>query len=221
LQGVACGIVIAVYLYRCSTTKEVSAMDMETLKAGMLKRPDSFAYFGELDLSVWGFAPIGVHRDSDLITQSNFDTALKELRGVSGKSVQVMHTTHWAVGWYDHVMVRTTAKKTMEKVLEICNRLDNYPVLDEEDLSRREVEQADGAYDNWARYDVARMCEKAGIKRLLDSDGDYDPTEADEETVKSLVAEAILDYDPIQGSYSDESLIRMIAEVFSVTQTLV
>lgn len=189
-------------------------MTLAELKAGMLKRPSDFAYYGNLDLSVWGFAPIGRHRDSDLLTLSNFDTALAILRKVSGKSVEVMHTSHWAVGWYDHVMVRVTAKKTMQALLEICDRLDNYPVLDEEDWSMREYEQACEAYDAWARHDVAKLAQDKGIKILLDEDGDYDPAPKDEETVKSLVADAIMDYNPSEGSYSDEHLAELLAEAF-------
>ena len=189
-------------------------MTLEELKVGMLKRPKDFAYFGDLDLSVWGFAPFGKHRDSDLLAQSNFDFALAALRGVSGKSVEVMHTSHCLVGWYDHVMVRTTAKKTMAKVLEICNRLENYPVLDEDDWSRREYEEACDAYDSWAKDDVSKLVEDTGIKALLDGNGYYDPKPEDEETVKSLVAHAILDYNPSEGSYSDDSLRDMMREAF-------
>jgi len=193
-------------------------MTLEELKAGMLERPKDFAYWGNLDLSVWGFAPFGQHRDSDLLTQSNFDAAVKELRSVSGKSVQIMHVNHWAVGWYDHVMVRTTATKTMAKVLELCERLDNYPALDEDDWSNREYEQACDAYDNWAKHDVGKLAEEAGIKALLDEDGYYDPKPEDEEAIKSLVAHAILDYNPSEGSYNYDSLRDMMREAFPEQQ---
>ena len=189
-------------------------MDMQELKEGMLKRPRDFAYFGDLDLNVWGFAPFGKHRDSDLLQESNFDVALKELKRVSGKSVEVMHTNHWAVGWYDHIMVRTTAKKTMEKVLELCNRLDNYPILNEEDYSEREFNQACDAYDQWARSSVAQIAQENEIARLLDEEGDYDPRPEDEEQVKSIVAHAIMDYDSAEGTYRDSDLIQMLVEAF-------
>jgi hypothetical protein len=190
-------------------------MTLEELKAGMLKRPKDFAYYGELDLSVWGFAPFGMHRDSDLLTQSNFAFVVRELRRVSGKSVEVMHTSHWAVGWYDHVMVRTTAPKTMEKLLELYERHDNYPVLDEEDLWEREREQADGAYETWAKWDVGKLVEAAGIEPLLDSDGDYDPKPEDEETVAATVSRAILDHDSGEGTFDDTDLVGMLREAFA------
>jgi hypothetical protein len=192
-------------------------MNLDELKEEMLKRPHDFTYWGELDLDVWGFAPIGKHRDSDLLALSNFDTALKELRKVSGKSVQVMHTNHWAVGWYDHIMVRVTAKQTMQKLLDIVHALDDYLVLDEEDLSRREYEQACDAYDRWARYDVAKLAEERGIKILLDEDGYYAPKPEDEETVKGLVAKAILDHNPVEGKYREERLAKLLVEAFLET----
>lgn len=196
-------------------------MEMNDLIKGMLKKQSDFAYYGDLDLSVWGFAPIGVHRDSDLMTQSNFAYALKELRKVSYKSVEVMHTSHCLVGWYDHLMVRVTAKKTMERLMEIVERLEDYPVLDEDDLSNREYEQACNAYDSWARSDVAKAIEEAGIERLLDGDGYYDPSDEDEETVKNLLVDNILEHDSFEGTYDMPKLISAIEEAFKeVSQNL-
>jgi hypothetical protein len=189
-------------------------MTLEELKTGMLKRPKDFMYWGELDLSVWGFAPIGKHRDSDLIDESNFDGVLAELRRVSGKSVQVMHANHWACGWYDYIMVRVTATKTMNRLLELINQLADYPVLDEDDLSRREYECACNAYDAWARYDVSKLVEQEGIKALLNSDGDYDPSEEDEQKVRELVTDAIMDYDSSECIYDSATLIDTLYEAF-------
>ena len=122
-------------------------LNFDDFKKEMLKRPGSFAYWGDLDLSVWGFAPFSQHRDSDLLTQSNHAYVLKELRKISPQSVQVMQCNHWAVGWIDHVMVRTTAIKTMERLYEIYEKSESYAVLDEDDFCRRECEQAAEAYD--------------------------------------------------------------------------
>jgi hypothetical protein len=111
-------------------------------------------------------------------------------------------------------MVRVTATKTMERVLELIDKLDDYPVLDEEDWASREYEQACSAYDAWARYEVAKMAEERGIKILLDEDGCYDPKPEDEEVVRGLVADAIMDYDPAEGCYSDSHLSDLLRESF-------
>jgi hypothetical protein len=186
---------------------------IEEMKADMLKRPDSFMYCGDLDLKVWGFAPFGVNRDSDILTQSNHEYVLRELRKVSGKSVQIMQCSHWLVGYCDHIMVRTTATKTMEKLYEIYERSESYAVLDDDDFCRRECEQAAEAYDNWAKYDVGKLAEQNEIIALCDSDGDFDPTEEQEETLRQLVSEAILDYGG-DGSYNDAHLLESIIEAF-------
>jgi hypothetical protein len=188
--------------------------NIEEFKAAMLTQPHNFGYHGELDLSVWGFTPFTMNRDSDILAQSNFKTALAIIKKVAPKYVEVMHTRHWAVGWLDHIMVKTTSKKAMTACFDLYTRLQNYPILDEEDLSRREVEQANSAYDSWARFDVRKMVEEAHIVCLLDEDGDYDPKPEDEDKVKGLVAGAILDHDPIEGTYKDSDLVRMIAEAF-------
>ena len=189
-------------------------LNFDDFKKEMLKRPDSFAYYGDLDLSVWGFAPFGTNRDAEIITQSNHEYVLKELRKVSGKSVQIMQCSHWAVGWCDHIMVKTTATQTMEKLYELYKRYDDYPILDEDDVTRREVEQANDAYDSWATFEVNQMARDNDIKALLDENGEYNPTPEQEETIRGLVAEEILDYGG--GSYDDDHLIAALIEEFGI-----
>lgn len=189
-------------------------LTFEEMKIEMLTRPSSFAYFGDLDLSVWGFAPFGTHRDADLITESNHAYVLKELRKVSGKSVQIMQCSHWACGWIDHIMVRTTATKTMERLYEIYEQSESYAVLDDVDYCRRECEQAYEAYDAWARYDVKRMCEDHEVTALLNADGAFDPTPEQEETLRSVVSGAILDKGE-DCSYDDDVLLEAIEAEFT------
>jgi hypothetical protein len=190
-------------------------MTYEEMKEGMLERPKDFAYFGDLDLSVWGFSPFGKHRDSDLLAESNFDYVLAALRRVSANSVEVMRTSHWLVGWYEHIMVRTTAKKTMALLYELFERYNNYIVLNEDDLARRECEQANAAYDGWARAEVAWFAENEKITHLLDHNGHYDPTPEDEELIRYIVSDAIMDYDPGTGAYRDSDLLEALREMFS------
>jgi hypothetical protein len=128
-----------------------------------------------------------------------------------------MHTSHWAVGWYDHIMVKTTSRKAMECLHELFmyTRWHGHLVIDEEDMMARELEQANNAYDNWAKWDVSKMAEAAHILRLLDDNGFYRPEPEDEEMVKALVAEAIMEYDSFEGSYKDEYLVELLKETFS------
>lgn len=80
------------------------------------------------------------NRESDLLTESNWDSALERLGGESD-SVVIHRFGHWACGWWEAlcVMPNTAAYAIGE---DIVKSLADYPVLDEEDWSRREDEEA-------------------------------------------------------------------------------
>lgn len=80
-------------------------------------------------------------RDADLLTESNWDCALSELGGESD-SVVIHRFGHWACGWLEYLSV-TGGTPEFDKAQAIVKRLEDYPVLDEDDFSRREMEQAD------------------------------------------------------------------------------
>ena len=102
---------------------------------------DSFDnYFGDLpsnDLIV----VVTRSRDSDLIEESNWECAL-EMLGGENSSVKIHRFGHWACGWWDALCVIQGSEKE-EIGREIVESIENYPLLDEEDHSRRESEQAD------------------------------------------------------------------------------
>jgi hypothetical protein len=88
------------------------------------------------------------HRDSGLLDQSNADQieqAMKPFADQDEPDVMWEHAGHWAVGWVDGLSIRvynasgeiTEAFRTYHELLE---RLEDYPVLNEEDHSRREYE---------------------------------------------------------------------------------
>ena len=106
--------------------------------------PDFF-YTGDLPLGkTWGMT-FSRSRDSDLVEVSNFESIQKDLEERFGNDVTVERFNHWAVGWVDRVMVRMledngNVTPAGIAVLEWRKQLDDYPVADEEDLSRREYE---------------------------------------------------------------------------------
>jgi hypothetical protein len=147
-------------------------MDLFKAAVEVLKVPKD--YWGaqtELVNEGWG-GTFGIHRDSDLLAQSNYETVLKILDEKYEKyeDWRVESASHWAVGWMDTLMVRvvrcecdeetsipyirrqhdawwchtceSTPKYTdiFVECLEFQAKLENYPVLDEEDYSRREYE---------------------------------------------------------------------------------
>jgi hypothetical protein len=113
----------------------------------------SYAYWGER--GDWLIAA-AVHRDSDCLCRSNFrcvERALKSLPEVKGWSgeftpVAVERFTHWAVGWVDYLVVDPSCSAAVAETERIREALEDYPVVDEEDFSNLEHEDADLTWKN-------------------------------------------------------------------------
>jgi len=93
------------------------------------------------DRQDWLVLGVSQNRDSDCLDQSNFDCALKELGGESDY-VEVHRFRHWGPGWIEIILIKPTAKKTIAKAEDIERALADYPILDDEDYSRREYDEA-------------------------------------------------------------------------------
>jgi hypothetical protein len=106
-------------------------------------------YFG--DREDW-LIVLGRNRDSGAITNSNFETALKQLGG-EGEHVAVENASHWACGWVEYLIVDPANEALVAQAEEIRDSLENYPVLDDEDVSRREYEDYLESWDSWGRRD--------------------------------------------------------------------
>ena len=116
---------------------------------------------------------LGRNRDSDCLVNSNFDTALSRVRAVMSKdsvpgeddcaTVQVVSENHWLCGWVEWVAIHPSDTAAVAEAEAIESELENYPVLDEEDFSRREDEEAQTVWRNCynARERVAYMREHA------------------------------------------------------------
>ena len=101
---------------------------------------------------------LGRHRDSDCLTNSNFDQGLAAVKAVANSelscdddemaSVQVVSENHWAVGWVEWIAIHESDTAALECADELMARLENYPVLNEEDFSERETNEAN---DIWAK----------------------------------------------------------------------
>lgn len=98
-------------------------------------------YFGETwpDYYSAGFSR---SRDSDDLEESNFYTALAAIGGES-ETVHVVRESHWAVGWVEWIAIHQDDAKALEIADGLRERVEDYPVLDENDWSEREQESAD------------------------------------------------------------------------------
>jgi len=116
------------------------------------KRPECFvawsehwAYSGEC------FVFLGRHRDSDLITETNFEVALLELGGESD-TVRVIRENHWAVGWVEWIAIHESDAAALENADGIASALEEYPIIDDEAVSESEI---DAASEYWEREPLA------------------------------------------------------------------
>jgi hypothetical protein len=80
------------------------------------------------------------HRDSRLVEESNFQSALKALNGESD-TVKVIRAKHWLCGWVEMILIHESDIKSVDKGNEIEKALENYPILDEDDFYERESEK--------------------------------------------------------------------------------
>jgi hypothetical protein len=123
-------------------------MDLETAARearGNWQKFDCFAWHDRPeDSAEW--AIIYTHnRDSDLLDQSNADAIDKALAPfLEGPDVRAEHHGHWACGWIDGYAIRVYRNGQITEAFrayhELAARLADYPVLDEEDFSRREYD---------------------------------------------------------------------------------
>ena len=74
------------------------------------------------------------HRDSDVLTRSNFAAIAEDL------DAEISRSGHWAVGWIEYAILEPTFSN-VERVRLIDEALESYPVYDEDRFS--ELEQAE------------------------------------------------------------------------------
>lgn len=90
---------------------------------------------------------LGQDRDSEVLTRSNFRSALAELGGEIGKNddgiseVTVVRERHWACGWVEWIAIHESAVEKIVIAEKILERLENYPVVNEDDFSALEDEE--------------------------------------------------------------------------------
>lgn len=95
------------------------------------------------------------NRDSDILSKSNWQSALKILGGES-ENVVIYRFKHWACGWWEALCVKSGTKS--EKLAhKIVDDIKDYPILDEEHFSTMEMQCAN---ETWANcYSVKERIE--------------------------------------------------------------
>ena len=98
------------------------------------------AYFGER--GDWPIV-LSVHRDSEDIDVSNFRVAQKRLEAIDADNVAVERSSHWACGWIDRLLIAPDVPALAVEAKTIADQLEDYPILDEDDLGELENEQSE------------------------------------------------------------------------------
>ena len=99
------------------------------------------------------------HRDSDSVSEVNFREACLEF-GITADSKQeigegavVLRFGHWAVGWYEILAIDPENEEAMAKAKHMEEKLEDYPVLNEEALSEYEWNEIMEAWYNYGAED--------------------------------------------------------------------
>lgn len=140
---------------------------MTTLTRFADYRPTQFdaAGLGAEGQEDWLVLPLIQTRDSGPLEESNFAAAIRD-----AETHGVEHATHrfghWGPGWFEIIVVAPAHRAWAES---LADALEDYPVLDEEDLGEREHEDACTSWDSWGARDFMRQ-----VQRLLPEGEDAD-----------------------------------------------
>lgn len=100
----------------------------------------------------WLVCPVSITRDTESpLELSNWACFVKSLEAVNpGEDFEIHRFGHWGPGWFEIILVRPGTPCALE-AQELANALESYPVLDDEDHSRREF---DLGAEIWANASV-------------------------------------------------------------------
>jgi len=103
---------------------------------------------------------LGRNRDSDLLTESNFECSLNALGGESD-NVQIHRFGHWACGWFEIILIDPNNKTAVEIAENIEGALSDYPVLNDSDYSERQHDAICGYWTDLNLGERIEYCNEA------------------------------------------------------------
>ena len=126
----------------------MTIQDIAKEAAGSWKKESNFVWFDSPeDGDNWTIIN-PEHRDSTITEQSNSAAIQKALgAGEFSDDVLMGQASHWAVGWMTQICVRVydtdgNVTPAFQELVNIQLQLQEYPILDKSDNSRREYEAA-------------------------------------------------------------------------------
>jgi hypothetical protein len=97
-------------------------------------------------------------RDETLLGISNYENIKDMLKDIP--NIEENNFTHWACGYIDVIMIHkdNITEDIQNKIMDIFDRLDGYPVINEEDYSQKELdstlENIDSAASGYTKTDL-------------------------------------------------------------------
>ena len=153
-----------------SKLKELKELAHTALKESNPNNIDSYIYFGALDREHLWVATFGRNRDSDTLSESNFERIHETMLKMFGDDyVTVEGASHWACGWVEQIMVKMFhddgsitpaglwALKTNKSLSE------DYPVFDECDYYDRINEKCAETLDENELEWAQQLAESVGL----------------------------------------------------------
>lgn len=134
------------------------------------------AYWGER--SDWLIA-YTTNLDADCLGRSNWRSFIKALGGSGGEgakgtqdvseTVAIEEAKHWACGWVQYLIVHPDAKEQIAIAEAIIEKLDGYPVVDEDDWSQLERDEYDKFFERDAQSEFRRQLKDILCDAALDA----------------------------------------------------
>jgi len=121
-------------------------------------KPDNYCGASHYDSYVF----LRQHRDSDVLTRSNFEVGLERLGGES-ETVEVIHEGHWAVGWVQWIKIDGSNIEALNLADEMAGDILDYPVLDESHWSEKEHDENYKYCQSEMSYFLGNLCEELEI----------------------------------------------------------
>ena len=131
---------------------ELRENERENMYENNFSNFDNFAMFNRDKFNGYGIVYLK-NRDSGPLEESNYAVVLNELAGLAGW--EYFSAGHWGVGYVDGFAVIYNSP-AWAKIIELLDRMNDYPILDEDDFNQREF----GNYRETVESYYMRDCTK-------------------------------------------------------------
>ena len=125
-------------------------------------------YMGDRSHFHWYVFPLCKTRDSDLLTESNWECITKELQADKVPGCEIHRFGHWACGYYEIILIHPWHKSLLDKAYDIERALYNYPVFSDDHYSQLQWDNQAEQWESWVRRDFTCEIENTYDVDLID-----------------------------------------------------